>query len=109
MLAQMRRPRRLACSAMLAVTVATGCSAGASRSDEAPIGFGVRDEDHLAEVLTNYAVSPDDAECVARIAFVEEPSVPAPGDGSFYVDQTMLAVAGDECGIDWSDYNFTSD
>jgi hypothetical protein len=54
-------------------------------------------------------MSPTDAECVAREAFAAGPTTEMYADGSYDIPQDMLAASGDACGIDWSDYDFTTD
>lgn len=75
----------------------------------APLGFGVDNEAHLTQVLVGYGMSSTDAECVARHVFASTPSTAVHADGSYDVPQAMLAAAGGYCGIDWLDYDFTSD
>ena len=95
---------------LLTAAIAVGCSDGhKGRDTEPPLGFGVRSEAHFSEVLVAYSMSQSDAECVARHAFAANPSTTNYADGSYDITQSMLAAAGVDCGIDWSDYDFNSD
>ena len=101
---------RFAFPVVLTAAIALGCSGGNQRRDtEPPLGFGVRNEAHFSDVLVSYSVSRSDAECVARHAFAASPSTDVYADGSYDITQSLLAAAGVDCGIDWSDYDFSSD
>jgi hypothetical protein len=74
-----------------------------------PFGFGVENERALRDLLVDVAMSPGDADCVAREAFATNPSTERYADGSYDIPRVLLVAAGDTCGIDWSDYDFTHD
>ena len=79
-------------------------------SAEPPPGWGVRDEEQLALILfRTYGMPSSQAECVAGVAFAANPSTGTHADGSYDITQALFAAAGDECGVDWSDYDFTHD
>jgi hypothetical protein len=44
-----------------------------------------------------------------RRAFAASPSTDVHADGSYDIPRAVLAAAGFDCGIDWSDYDFTTD
>ncbi len=89
--------------------VGSSCSRVDGNSEEPPLGFGVDDEAQLGVVLGGYGMSPSQAECVARVAFAANPLTELYADGSYDITQAMLAAGGEDCGVDWSDYDFTTD
>ena len=92
---------------VLSVSV-LGCY-GPSPSDPPPLGFGVSSQTLLRDVLVGYGFTPVDAECVAQQAFSMNPSTSNYADGSYDITQRILRSAGEVCGIEWGDYDFTSD
>jgi hypothetical protein len=94
----------------LAVAGFAACGGGdAQKSGEPPVGWGVNDEEQLALMLFGYGMPSSQAECVARAAFAANPSTDTHADRSYDITQALFVAAGDECGVDWSDYDFTGD
>jgi hypothetical protein len=88
----------------------TACSSGrASPASGLPLGFGVTNETQLSQILVGYRLSKVDADCVASHVFEAHPSTENYADGSYDVTRKMLLGAGNECDVDWHDYDFSSD
>ena len=93
------------------IVAGSACSASdddAGPPGTPPLGFGVQTETDLVELLAHFGMSDQTASCVASAAFAADPPTLFTSDGSYDISQALLADAGRGCGVEWSDYDFST-